>query len=145
MPDEPLRLFLRDASEIAERLHCDLATRGYEVWQDVKSLRAGRRWDEDVPEGLRTSQVMLALLSPSRCAELAKRAIPPPPTVSAWMNRLCAGSCKIRFVPVASGALRGSVLNLAVSPRRIALNAARSSTEPKLRFDHPELAQPENE
>ena len=64
MPDEPLRLFLRDASEIAERLHCDLATRGYEVWQDVKSLRAGRRWDEDVPEGLRTSQVMLALLSP---------------------------------------------------------------------------------
>ena len=43
MPDEPPRLFLsygvHDASEIAERLHRDLTTRGYEVWQDVKRLR----------------------------------------------------------------------------------------------------------
>jgi WD40 repeat protein len=68
MPDEHPRLFLsygvRDASEIAERLHRDLAARGYQVWQDVRRLRAGRPWDEDVPEGLRTSQVVLALLSP---------------------------------------------------------------------------------
>ena len=68
MPDEPPRLFLsygvRDASEIAERLRRDLAARGYQVWQDVSRLRAGRPWDEDVPEGLRTSQVVLALLSP---------------------------------------------------------------------------------
>jgi hypothetical protein len=55
---------VRDASEIAERLHRDLAARGYQVWQDVSRLRAGRPWDEDVPEGLRTSQVVLALLSP---------------------------------------------------------------------------------
>jgi|SRR5271166_69074 len=68
MPDESPRVFLsygvRDASQIAERLHCDLAARGFEIWQDVKRLRAGRPWDEDVPEGLRTSQVVLALLSP---------------------------------------------------------------------------------
>jgi hypothetical protein len=68
MPDEPPRLFLsygvRDASEIAERLYRDLVARGYQVWQDVNRIRAGRPWDEDVPEGLRTSQVVLALLSP---------------------------------------------------------------------------------
>jgi WD40 repeat protein len=68
MPDEPPRVFLsygvRDASEIAERLRCELSARGYDVWQDVKRLRAGRPWDEDVPEGLRNSQVVLALLSP---------------------------------------------------------------------------------
>jgi WD40 repeat protein len=68
MPDEPTRLFLsygvHDASELAERLRRDLTARGYQVWWDVSSLRAGRPWDEDVPEGLRTSQVVLALLSP---------------------------------------------------------------------------------
>ena len=68
MPHEPPRLFLsygvRDASELAERLNRDLAARGYQVWQDVRRLRAGRPWDEDVPVGLRNSQVLLALLSP---------------------------------------------------------------------------------
>ena len=54
MPDEPPRLSygVRDASEIAERLHRDLAARGFHVWQDVSRLRVGRSWDEDVPEGL---------------------------------------------------------------------------------------------
>jgi hypothetical protein len=68
MPDESLRVFLsygvRDASEIAERLHCALEARGYQVWQDVNRIRVGRPWDEEVQAGLRNSQVMLALLSP---------------------------------------------------------------------------------
>ena len=55
---------VRDASEIAERLRCELSARGYDVSQDVKRIRAGRPWDEEVPEGLRNSQVVLALLSP---------------------------------------------------------------------------------
>jgi len=79
MPDEPPRLFLsygvRDASDIAERLHRDLMERGYQVWQDVNRIRAGRPWDEEVQTGLRNSQVMLALLSRTRCAGLGMRAI----------------------------------------------------------------------
>ena len=55
---------VRDASEIAERLRCELSARGYDVSQDVKRIRAGRPWDEEVQEGLRNSQVVLALLSP---------------------------------------------------------------------------------
>jgi len=47
MPDESPRVFLsygvRDASQIAERLHCDLAARGFEIWQDVKRLRRAAR------------------------------------------------------------------------------------------------------
>jgi WD40 repeat protein len=68
MPNEPPRLFLSysvlDASELAERLRRDLAARGYQVWQDVNRIRAGRFWDEEVQTGLRNSQVLLALLSP---------------------------------------------------------------------------------
>jgi TIR domain-containing protein len=68
MPDEPPRLFLsygvHDASELAEHLRRDLAARGYQVWQDVNRIRAGLPWDEEVQTGLRTSQVVLALLSP---------------------------------------------------------------------------------
>jgi hypothetical protein len=45
-------------------LRCELSARGYDVSQDVKRIRAGRPWDEEVPEGLRNSQVVLALLSP---------------------------------------------------------------------------------
>jgi hypothetical protein len=51
-------------------LQRDLATRGYEVWQDVNRLKAGRPWDEGVSEGLRNAQVLLVLLSPeSVCTE----------------------------------------------------------------------------
>jgi WD40 repeat protein len=105
MPDEPPRLFLsygvRDASQIAERLRCDLAARGYEVWQDVSCLRAGRPWDEDVPEGLRTSQVLLALLSP-HSVRRALDAGNPTATDSVCLDEIAyaRGARKIPIVPV---------------------------------------------
>ena len=68
MPDKPPRLFLsygvRDASELAERLHRDLTARHYQIWQDIRRIRIGCLWDEEVQAGLRNSQVVLALLSP---------------------------------------------------------------------------------
>jgi hypothetical protein len=105
MPDKPPRVFLsygvRDASEIAERLHRDLATRGYEVWQDVIRLRAGRPWDEDVSEGLRNAQVMLALLSPQSVRH-ALDAGNLSATDSVCLDEIAyaRGSCKIPIVPV---------------------------------------------
>ena len=68
MPDEPPRLFLsygvRDASDVAERLHCDLTARGYKIWQDIERIRTGWAWDNELQDGLLTSKVVLALLSP---------------------------------------------------------------------------------
>jgi hypothetical protein len=43
MPGEPPRVFLsygvRDASDIAKRLHRDLTARGYKIWQDIERIR----------------------------------------------------------------------------------------------------------
>ena len=68
MPDEPPRLFLsygvHDASELAERLHRDLTARGYKMWQDIDRIRTGWAWDNELQDGLLTSEVVLALLSP---------------------------------------------------------------------------------
>jgi len=64
IPDKPPRLCLsygvQDASELAERLRLDLTARGYQVWQDVNRIHAGRPWDEEVKTGLRNPQVLLA-------------------------------------------------------------------------------------
>jgi len=68
MPDEPPQVFLsygvRDASDIAERLHRDLTARGYKMWQDIDRIRTGWAWDNELQDGLLTSEVVLALLSP---------------------------------------------------------------------------------
>jgi hypothetical protein len=68
MPDAPPRLFLsygvRDASDIAERLHRDLTVCGYKIWQDIDRIRTGWAWDNELEDGLLNSEVVLALLSP---------------------------------------------------------------------------------
>ncbi len=68
MPAEPARLFLsyghRDASELALRLRADLIAAGYVVWQDEQRIRAGHAWTEEIRDGLRESDLVVALLSP---------------------------------------------------------------------------------
>lgn len=62
------RLFLsygrRDAADLADRVRADLETRGYEVWQDTRQIRAGREWGQEIQDGLRSTQIVVALLSP---------------------------------------------------------------------------------
>lgn len=62
------RLFLsygrRDASELAGRLVSDLEAAGYHVWQDTRSIRAGNDWQSNIVDGLRSTQLVVALLSP---------------------------------------------------------------------------------
>lgn len=62
------RLFLsygrRDAAELANRLNVDLEALGYEVWRDTREIRAGKEWEEQISDGLRSTQVVIALLSP---------------------------------------------------------------------------------
>jgi WD40 repeat protein len=67
--DTSIRLFMsygrRDAGDLAERLKKDLETRyGFEVWMDTRRVRSGRDWQRQIEDGLRSTQVVLALLSP---------------------------------------------------------------------------------
>lgn len=67
-PRSGIRLFLsygrRDAADLANRLRADLEKLGYEVWQDTRQIRAGREWEDQIVDGLRSTQVVIALLSP---------------------------------------------------------------------------------
>ena len=54
----------RDAQDLADRLSRDLSARGYDVWQDSCEIRAGREWEQQITDGLRSTQVVVALLSP---------------------------------------------------------------------------------
>ena len=50
--------------DLADRLRKDLEQHGYETWQDVIDIRPGREWEQEVKDGLRSTQLMVALLSP---------------------------------------------------------------------------------
>lgn len=105
MPNEPPRLFLsygvRDASEVAERLHRDLAACGYNVWWDVNRIRAGRLWDEEVQTELQNSHLLLALLSP-QSVRRAQDVGNPTATDSVCLDEIAYAqrSRKIPIVPV---------------------------------------------
>jgi WD40 repeat protein len=62
------RLFLsygrKDAKELADRLTADLEGHGYEVWQDTRRIHAGKEWEQQIQDGLRSTQLLVALLSP---------------------------------------------------------------------------------
>src|SRR5262245_31253856 len=62
------RVFLsyghRDATELALRLRGDLEAGGYAVWQDERAIRAGHAWTDEIRDGLRASDLVVALLSP---------------------------------------------------------------------------------
>jgi WD40 repeat protein len=64
-----VRLFLsygrRDAKDLADRLSIDLTNRGYEVWQDTHEIDSGASWQHEVVDGLRSSQVVVALMTPN--------------------------------------------------------------------------------
>jgi TIR domain len=67
-PKKPL-LFLsyarRDASELAVRLKSDLEAHGYRVWLDRPEIVAGREWEHQISDGLRSAQRLVAVLTPS--------------------------------------------------------------------------------
>lgn len=54
----------RDASKLAGRLRADLERCGHRVWLDTSQICAGRGWQDQVTSGIRSSDVVLALLSP---------------------------------------------------------------------------------
>jgi WD40 repeat protein len=67
-PGDGNQIFLsyghRDAMELALRLRDELEGAGYSVWQDAKRIRAGHAWTDEIRQGLRESDLVIALLSP---------------------------------------------------------------------------------
>jgi hypothetical protein len=65
---EKVRLFLsygrRDAKDLADRLAMDLTAKGFAVWQDTREITTGTSWQHEIVDGLRSAQVVIALLSP---------------------------------------------------------------------------------
>ena len=70
---EKARLFLSygraDAEELAERLEADLSLLGFEAWRDRRKIRSGKEWDDQIEAGLRTSQLVVAVLTPHAVRE----------------------------------------------------------------------------
>jgi WD40 repeat protein len=68
-----VRIFLSygraDAGELAERLEADLSLLGFEVWRDRRKIRPGKEWDDEIEAGLRTSQLVVAVLTPHAVRE----------------------------------------------------------------------------
>lgn len=73
----------------------DLEKLGYEVWQDTREIRAGREWEEQIVDGLRSTQVVIALLSP----HAVRRAADP-------INPFCLVSVRLMELIVACFASR---------------------------------------
>jgi len=67
-PGPRVKLFLSygpgDAAELADRLEQDLSLSGYEVWRDSRNIRPGKAWEAEIVDGLRSTEVVVALLSP---------------------------------------------------------------------------------
>jgi hypothetical protein len=68
-----VRLFLSygraDAEDLAQRLEADLSLLGFDVWRDRRNIRTGREWDDEIEAGLRTSQLVIAVLTPHAVRE----------------------------------------------------------------------------
>ena len=64
----PVKIFLsygrRDATALAERLEKDLKGSGYEVWRDTRQIEPGTDWQAEITDGLRSSQIVIALMTP---------------------------------------------------------------------------------
>ncbi len=68
-PTDKVRLFLsygrtEAGVRLAERLEADLSFLGYAVWRDRTQIQHGRPWSSEIEDGLRSSQLVVAMLTP---------------------------------------------------------------------------------
>src|SRR5271157_4231191 len=104
-PGPKARLFLsygrRDAAELADRLEQDLTLSGYSVWRDRRQLVSGRDFMRELEDGLRSTQLVVALLSPH---SVRRSGDPNNPddvdSVCLDELHLARFSCKLPIVPV---------------------------------------------
>src|SRR5438477_2874878 len=89
----------KDAGELAERIRCDLAN-VYHVWKDTGGIRAGSAWTDEIRDGIRASQLVVALLSPSSVRR-ASDPMNPDESDSVCLEEIeYAIACRIPVVPL---------------------------------------------
>jgi len=54
----------RDALKLVERLSVDLTAAGFDVWRDAREIRSGTDWQAEIVDGLRSAQVVVAVMTP---------------------------------------------------------------------------------
>jgi WD40 repeat protein len=54
----------KDARELVDRLCVDLTAAGFDVWRDTREIRAGTDWQAEIVDGLRSAQVVVAVMTP---------------------------------------------------------------------------------
>ena len=62
-----------DAKDIVDKLRYDLEARGYEVWQDSRSIRAGKSWEDNIVDGLYSAEVVVAFLGPHAVVNVGEK------------------------------------------------------------------------
>jgi len=98
---EPLRIFIsysrKDGAALARRLESDLAKEGFDTWLDTLRIEGGRVWSGEIESAIKSSQVMIAVMSPGAYGSEICRA-----------EQLLALDLGVRLIPVLAVALRGS-------------------------------------
>ena len=91
----------KDAEQLAERIDSDLSLLGFEVWRDKRQIRSGFDWDREIESGLRSSQLVVALLSP-QAVRVAADANNSDHTDSVCLDEIAFArfACKLPIVPV---------------------------------------------
>jgi len=54
----------KDGAELAQRLHADLTTQGFDVSLDTRRVRGAAKWTKEIETALDEAHVVLALLTP---------------------------------------------------------------------------------
>ncbi|MDX1946558.1 MAG: TIR domain-containing protein [Pirellulaceae bacterium] len=54
----------KDARVLVDRLCMDIVAEGFDVWRDTEEIRSGDDWQEEIADGLRSAQVVVAVLTP---------------------------------------------------------------------------------
>jgi WD40 repeat protein len=104
-PGTKARLFLsygrRDAAELADHLEQDLTLHGYSVWRDRRNIVSGRDFMREIEDGLRSTQLVVALLSPHAVRRSGDPGNPDDvDSVCLDELHLARFSCKLPIVPV---------------------------------------------
>ncbi|MCA9049028.1 MAG: toll/interleukin-1 receptor domain-containing protein [Planctomycetaceae bacterium] len=85
----------RDAKSLADRPNADLTLAGFEVWQDTREIRAGKKWEQEIRDGLHSTQIMIAVLTWARALGAPSRRTRDEARLSYLRNFFCVKSGKL--------------------------------------------------
>src|SRR6516162_7808868 len=98
---ETCRVFIsyarKDGAALAQELETSLKDAGFDPWLDTRRIGEGRIWTSEIEDAIKSSGVMIALMSPGSYSSEICRA-----------EQLLALDLGVRLIPVLAAALKGS-------------------------------------